>query len=125
MNKNIPKTPETIKESGICSIMKVMKTTLQLQSDYSAIENGYQLWIPLDCSIRIPEDDPVRLLNAVAERMDYRAVEAAYSRYGRIEYSPKILTKILVYGYKGPNKGRVVCIVKYICGCYNNTNRFI
>ena len=31
--------------------------------------------------------------------MDYRAVEAAYSRYGRIEYSPKILTKILVYGY--------------------------
>ena len=63
------------------------------------MENGYQLWIPLDCSIRIPEDDPVRLLNAVAERMDYRAVEAAYSRYGRIEYSPKILTKLLVYGY--------------------------
>ena len=79
--------------------MKVMKTTLQLQPNYSANENGYQLWIPLDCSIRIPEDDPVRLLNAVAERMDYRAIEAAYSRYGRIEYSAKILTKILVYGY--------------------------
>ena len=31
--------------------------------------------------------------------MDYRAIEEAYSRYGRIEYSPKILTKILVYGY--------------------------
>ena len=76
-----------------------MNQTIQLQSDYSAMENGYQLWIPLDCSIRIPENDPVRLLNAVAERMDYRAVEAAYSRYGRIEYSPKILTKILVYGY--------------------------
>ena len=41
----------------------------------------------------------MRLLNAVAERMDYRAIEAAYSRYGRIEYSAKILTKILVYGY--------------------------
>ena len=76
-----------------------MKTTLQLQPNYSANENGYQLWIPLDCSIRIPENDPVRLLNAVAERMDYRQIEAAYSRYGRIEYSPKILTKILVYGY--------------------------
>lgn len=73
--------------------------TFPLQPDYSANENGYQLWIPLDCSIRIPEDDPVRLLNAVAERMDYRAIEAAYSRYGRIEYSAKILTKILVYGY--------------------------
>ena len=76
-----------------------MKTTLPLQPNYSANENGYQLWIPLDCSIRIPENDPVRLLNAVAERMDYRQIEAAYSRYGRIEYSPKILTKILVYGY--------------------------
>ena len=47
----------------------------------------------------IPEDDPVRLLSAVAERLDYRKIMAAYSRYGRIEYSPKILTKVLVYGY--------------------------
>jgi transposase len=76
-----------------------MKQTLNLQSNYSATENGYQLWIPLDCSISIPEDDPVRLLNAVAERMDYREIEAAYSRYGRIEYSPKILTKVIIYGY--------------------------
>ena len=76
-----------------------MKKTLKLQSNYSAIDNGYQLWIPLDCSVNIPEDDPVRLLSAVAERLDYRKIMAAYSRYGRIEYSPKILTKVLVYGY--------------------------
>ena len=76
-----------------------MQQTLNLQPNYSANENGYQLWIPLDCSTRIPEDDPVRLLNAVAERMNYRKIEAAYSRYGRIEYSSKILTKVLVYGY--------------------------
>ena len=49
--------------------------------------------------MNIPEDDPVRLLSAVAERIDYRKVKAAYSRYGRNEYSPKILTKICVYGY--------------------------
>ena len=76
-----------------------MNKTLKLQSNYSAIDNGYQLWIPLDCSVNIPEDDPVRLLSAVAERMNYRKIMAAYSRYGRIEYSPKILTKVLVYGY--------------------------
>ena len=76
-----------------------MNKTLKLQSNYSAIDNGYQLWIPLDCSIKIPEDDPVRLLSAVTERMNYRKIMAAYSRYGRIEYSPKILTKVLVYGY--------------------------
>ncbi len=55
--------------------------------------------MPLNCGVSIPEDAPVRLLNAVMERMDYRRVWAAYSREGRIEYSPKILTKILVYGY--------------------------
>ena len=53
----------------------------------------------MDCSIKIPKDDPVRLLSAVTERMNYRKIMAAYSRYGRIEYSPKILTKVLVYGY--------------------------
>ena len=63
------------------------------------MENGFQLVMSLDCGVNIPEDDPVRLLNAVMERMDYRRIYAAYSREGRIEYSPKILTKILVYGY--------------------------
>ena len=63
------------------------------------MENGFQLVMSLNCGVNIPEDDPVRLLNAVMERMDYRRVWAAYSREGRIEYSPKILAKILVYGY--------------------------
>ena len=47
----------------------------------------------------IPADDSVRLLDAVLERMDYRKLEAAYSRYGRIETSPRNLFKALVYGY--------------------------
>ena len=41
----------------------------------------------------------MRLLNAVMERMNYTKLWAAYSRQGRIEYSPKILLKVLVYGY--------------------------
>ena len=48
----------------------------------------------LDCGVNIPENDPVRLLNAVMERMNYRRIYAAYSREGRIGYSPKILAKI-------------------------------
>ena len=50
-------------------------------------------------SINIEKNAPVRLLNAVMERMDYSKLYAAYSRLGRIEYSPKILLKIMVYGY--------------------------
>ena len=55
--------------------------------------------MPLSCEINIGKNAPVRLLNAVMERMDYSELYAAYSRLGRIEYSPKILMKIMVYGY--------------------------
>ena len=55
--------------------------------------------MPLDCEVNIEKNAPVRLLNAVMERMDYSKLCAAYSRLGRIEYSPKILLKIMVYGY--------------------------
>ena len=61
--------------------------------------NGMQLVMPLNCEINIGKNAPVRLLNAVMERMDYSKLYAAYSRLGRIEYSPKILMKIMVYGY--------------------------
>ena len=59
--------------------------------------NGMQLVMPLNCEINIGKNAPVRLLNAVMERMDYSKLYAAYSRLGRIEYSPKILMKIMVY----------------------------
>ena len=69
------------------------------QTDYTAMTNGFQLVMPLDCEVNIEKNAPVRLLNAVMERMDYGKLYAAYSRLGRIEYSPKILLKIMVYGY--------------------------
>ena len=69
------------------------------QTDYTAMTNGFQLVMPLDCEVNIEKNAPVRLLNAVMERMDYSKLYAAYFRLGRIEYSPKILLKIMVYGY--------------------------
>lgn len=53
----------------------------------------------MDIGELIPDDDSVRLLSAVLERMDYSKLYAAYSRMGRIQLSPKRLFKILVYGY--------------------------
>ena len=46
----------------------------------------------------IPSDDPVRLLSAVLEELDYRKLTATYSRFGRIEYSPRLLFKIVQMG---------------------------
>ena len=73
--------------------------TIMPQTDYTAMTNGFQLVMPLNCEVNIEKNAPVRLLNAVMERMDYSKLYAAYSRLGRIEYSPKILLKIMVYGY--------------------------
>ena len=53
----------------------------------------------METEIFIPKDSPVRLLNAVVERMDLRNIMRSYSRIGRIEYPPRILLKILLYAY--------------------------
>ena len=47
----------------------------------------------------VPKDDPVRLLSAVLNRVDYRRINAAYSRMGRNEYPTRLLTKVWIYGY--------------------------
>jgi transposase len=58
------------------------------------------LTLPIETGIRIPADDPVRLLSQVLEGMDYSGLYAAYSRNGRNPaVSPKRLFKVLVYGY--------------------------
>ena len=54
--------------------------------------------MPMNLEIIIPSDEPVRLLNAVLEEMDYRKLTATYSRLGRIEYSPRLLFKVVLYG---------------------------
>ena len=51
----------------------------------------------MNLEIIIPSDEPVRLLNAVLEEMDYTKLTATYSRLGRIEYSPRLLFKVVVY----------------------------
>ena len=75
-----------------------MKQNYQ-QVDYTLNEVGCQLKLPIETEKFIAADNPVRLVSAVVERMDIRKIERSYSRFGRIEYPPRILLKILVYGY--------------------------
>ena len=51
----------------------------------------------MNLEIIIPSDEPVRLLSAVLEELDYRKLTATYSRFGRIEYSPRLLFKVVLY----------------------------
>ena len=76
-----------------------VKNNQTAQIDYTAYERAYQLRISLEFDVQIPKDDPVRLLNAAMDMLDYRRVNAAYSQIGRDEYPPRLLTKVWVYGY--------------------------
>ena len=75
-----------------------VKQNNKTQLDYTAYEVGNQLRISLECDVRIPKDDPVRLLSAIMDRVDYRRINAAYSRLGRNEYPTRLPTKVWIYG---------------------------
>jgi len=69
------------------------------QKDYSQGGEIYQLKLPMDYEVRIPENDSVRLLNRIVEGMDLSELYAEYSTRGRKPADPKNLFKVLVYGY--------------------------
>ncbi len=70
------------------------------QPDYTLNQKMYQLVLPMPVEKIIPKDDSVRLLSQVLEELNYLNLYMAYSSKGRKPaVSPKILFKILVYGY--------------------------
>ena len=70
-----------------------------LQPDYTAYEKAYQLRIPFETDILIPQNDRVRLLSQLVEEMNLTGLYDTYSRTGKIRVSPRIMTKILLYAY--------------------------
>lgn len=77
-----------------------MKTKSTLEQ-CNVIEREGQLVITLNSEMFIPEEAPVRLTNAQLEELDYRKLYAAYSSKGRKSVTdPRVLFKILVYGYQ-------------------------
>ena len=62
--------------------------------------NG-QVVFTLNSEIMLPEEAPVRLTSAQLEELDYRKLYEAYSSRGRKSVTdPRVLFKILVYGYQ-------------------------
>ena len=47
----------------------------------------------------IAEDDPVRLLSIIVERLDLTAFRKLYKERGRSPYDPKMLLKVVIYAY--------------------------
>ncbi len=67
------------------------------QKNYSLNQSGYQLKLPLNFEIMIPENDSVRLLSQFVEAMDLTDLYSAYKRINSV--SPRILLKIILYAF--------------------------
>jgi transposase len=76
-------------------------TTINIQQKkYSTGNDNYQLTLPINYEVIIPEDDSVRLLSQITEELDYTELYAAYSPDGRNPVTePRILFKIMAYAY--------------------------
>lgn len=57
-----------------------------------------QVKMPFDLGIKVPEDDPVRILSLICDQLDYSLLHKQYDRTWR-KFDPKTLFKILLYGY--------------------------
>ena len=70
------------------------------QDQFTVYERNGQLVLALNSEMMIPEDAPVRLLNAQLEELEYGKLYEAYSSKGRKSAAdPRVLFKVLVHGY--------------------------
>ncbi len=78
----------------------IMQKQNKQHKNYTEFNGYYQLVLPLNFEILIPEDDSVRLLSQILEGLNYKKLYKAYSYTGRKPgVEPKILFKILTYAY--------------------------
>lgn len=60
---------------------------------------GQQMLLPPSLNELIPEGHPVRIVNEVIEKIDLDILSGQYKGGGTSSYHPKMLLKVLVYGY--------------------------
>ena len=67
------------------------------------------LMFPVSIEEAVPKDSDVRVLSDAMDMLDWSAFESGYSETGCPPYPPKVLAKILVYGYsKGIRSSRAL-----------------
>lgn len=70
-----------------------------LHKNYTLTQEFYQLKLPLDIDIIIPNNDAVRLLSQFVEEMDISQLESTYFRIRKNSATPRQLLKIILYAY--------------------------
>lgn len=54
--------------------------------------------LPRSVEEYVSEDDAVRFIDSLIEEFDLKSIEEQYSEFGRPGYSPRVLSKIILYG---------------------------
>lgn len=71
-----------------------------LRKEYTLGEKNYQLKIPMELNVCIPDNDCVRLISQFVEEMDLTELYGTYERLpGENRVSPEIMLKIMLYAY--------------------------
>lgn len=77
-----------------------MKNCQILQKQYTLYGGEYQLKLPLELDVLIPEDDCVRLLSQLVDMMDMTALHKTYKRMPSEKFAtPAMMLKIMLYAY--------------------------
>ena len=77
-----------------------MLKTNNLRKQYTLNDTNYQLKIPMNIDMSIPDNDPVRLISQFVEEMDLTALYDTYERLPSENHvSPENLLKIILYAY--------------------------
>ena len=66
---------------------------------FKKYDQNQQFLLPLRLESFIPEDHIARILNDVIESVGITAIESTYSENGSPAYHPRLMLKILLYGY--------------------------
>ena len=65
-----------------------MTSNINYQENYNKLSGTRQMVLPLDYGLMISDDEPVRLLDAVLEELDYTELQGLYSPKGRKSVVP-------------------------------------
>ena len=66
---------------------------------YKSYNQNDNLLFPHCIGVFIPENDPVRVLDAIVEHLDISAIEATYKGGGASSFAPRMLLKVILYAY--------------------------
>ena len=95
-----------------------MKNNITTNKNYTTSEKCFQLQIPMNLNVIIPENDSVRLLSQFVEEMDLTSLYETYSVLKVNQVAPCQMLKIILYAYlDGRFSSR-----KIECACHRDIN---